>query len=65
MTKGTGQAVLDLLIKEGILSLRDTMYFLDPKRLGTQTGATYAECMARQFGPKTIAFVKRALEVGG
>lgn len=61
MTKGTGKAVLDQMVEEKILSLSGNMYFLDPARLGAQTGATYADCAARRFGAKTIEFIKRAL----
>jgi hypothetical protein len=61
MTKGTGQAILDLMVADDILSLQGSMYYLDPDRLGAQTGATYADCMARQFRHETIAFVERAL----
>lgn len=64
MTKGTGQVVLDLMLAEGILSLRGPMYFLDPDRLGAQTGATYVDCMARRFDAKAVAFAQRALEAG-
>ncbi|HEV2677174.1 MAG TPA: hypothetical protein VGV37_21785 [Aliidongia sp.] len=62
MTKGTGQAVLDLLKQEGILTLMsDEMYELDPDGLGSKTGATYADCMTWQFNPETEAFLTRAL----
>jgi hypothetical protein len=62
MTKGAGQAVLNHLIDEHILSLKAPMYFLDPVRLGEAAGATYADCMARRFQPKTIEFVRKAIE---
>lgn len=61
MTKGSGKAVLGLLVAEHILSLSGTMYFLDPTRLGEQTGATYLDCMSRRFNKKTIEFVSRVL----
>jgi hypothetical protein len=62
MTKGAGQAVLDLLKARGIIYPVKSMYYLDPDKLGSETGATYAECMARQFKPKTASFVNEALE---
>ncbi len=61
MTKGTGQAVLDLLKAEGIITLVGSMYFLDADKLGATAGATYADCAARQFGQQTMAFLGRAL----
>jgi hypothetical protein len=38
MTKGAGQAVLNLMVADRILSLQGPMYFLDPDRLATQGG---------------------------
>lgn len=61
MTKGAGAAVLKLMLSEQILSLNGSMYFLDPDRLGKLTGASYADCMTRQFNAATIDFIKRSL----
>lgn len=61
MTKEAGQAILDAMLKEGILSLEGSMYFLDPDKLMANTGANYFDCMARRFGPQAIAFTVRAL----
>ena len=61
MTKGAGQAVLNLLKARKIIYPVKSMYYLDPDKLGAETGATYAECMARQFKAKTAAFVDEAL----
>jgi len=63
MTKGTGQAVLDLLVAERIvhLSLVDAMYYLNPDVLGSKANATYKDCMEHQFNDETIAFIRRAL----
>jgi hypothetical protein len=62
MTKGTGRAVLDLLVAERILTLGGTHYFLDPVRLAEVAGTNYRDCVLRRFGPATIAFVQRAIE---
>lgn len=62
MTKGTGQAVLDLMIADGIVSRVQARYHLDTGRLAELTETTYADCMAYRFGPKAISFVQRALE---
>ena len=61
MTKGTGQAVLDEMLKTGIVSRDQTRYNLDAGRLGELTETTYRECMTYQFGPKAVAFVHEAL----
>jgi hypothetical protein len=61
MTKGSGQAVLDLLLSDGILSVAGNMYVLDPDRLAARAGTTYTDCMARRFSDKAIEFVRRAL----
>lgn len=62
MTKGTGQAVLDLMIADGIVSRVQARYHLDTGRLAELIGTTYADCMAYRFGPRAISFVQRALE---
>lgn len=62
MTKGTGQAVLDLMVEEGILNRSQTRYFLNIDRLSELTGSTYVDCAMRRFSDKAIAFVRKALE---
>ncbi|WP_162800691.1 hypothetical protein [Acidibrevibacterium fodinaquatile] len=62
MTKGSGRAVLDLLLSEHVLSIAGSMYVLDPDRLAEQVGTNYTDCMARRFSEKTIDFVRRALQ---
>jgi hypothetical protein len=61
MTKGSGQAVLELLLQEGILSIAGNMYVLDPDRLAANAGTNYVDCTARRFSETTIDFVRRAL----
>ena len=65
MTKGTGQAVLDALLHERILTRDEVRYYLNSDRLGEVTQTTYAGCMAHQFGPEAIAFLTRALDASG
>lgn len=62
MTKGTGAQVLDALVEHEIITLDGSMYYLDPTRLGQAAGATYAQVVARQFTPKTVDFVRAAIE---
>ena len=61
MTKGSGQAVLELLVDEGILSLDGNMYVLDPEQLAARAGTNYTDAMARRFNDKTVDFVRQAL----
>ncbi len=61
MTKGTGRAVLDHMVSQGILSLDGTMYFLDPNALSDKVGISYKDCMARDFSDKAVDFVREAL----
>ena len=62
MTKGAGQAILDLMIKTEVLDRDESWYFLDPNRLADLTGTTYQDCMARNFGDTAVSFVLKALE---
>lgn len=61
MTKGSGRAVLDLLVGSGILRRDGSMFRMDSALLGSLAGATYADCVARNFSPRTIKFVSEAL----
>ena len=61
MTKGTGRAVLSLMLETGIVYQYQGWYFLNADRLGEVTGTNYGDCMTFQFGPKTIEFVRKAL----
>ncbi len=62
MTKGSGKAVLYILLSEGILSIAGSMYVLDPDKLAACAGTNYTDCMARRFSDQTIEFVRRALQ---
>ena len=61
MTKGTGQTVLELMLKTGIVTRDQARYYLHTGLLGDLADTTYGDCMTYQFGPKAIAFVQRAL----
>ena len=62
MTKGSGKAILNLLLSEEILSISGNMYVLDPDKLATHVGTNYTDCMTRRFSERTIQFVQRALQ---
>ena len=61
MTKGTGRAVLDVMLNVGIVTRDQARYYLNTGLLGELTGATYADCMAYRFELKATAFVQEAL----
>ncbi|MDQ2079038.1 hypothetical protein RA307_02510 [Xanthobacteraceae bacterium Astr-EGSB] len=61
MTKGTGQAVLNKLIADGIITPTGPMYFLNPDLLGKLAGASYASVMSREFSKEAIKYVTEAI----
>ena len=61
MTKGTGQAVLNAMLRARIVIQDQGWYFLNTDLLGELTGTTYGDCMTFQFGPKAIEFIQKAL----
>jgi len=61
MTKGTGRAVLDHMLRAGVLSLDGSMYTLYPEKLAEKAGVSYVMCMRREYPEKAIHFVQGAL----
>lgn len=61
MTKGSGRAVLNHMVKSGVLSLDGSMYTLHPGMLADKAGVSYGMCMAREFPDLAIKFVQEAL----
>ena len=61
MIKGSGKAVLDLMVTEGIVAREGSMYILRTDRLSELTGATYVDFTAYRFKQETIEFVQKAL----
>ena len=62
MIKGTGEIVLNLLLREKIVSLEHPRYFLDPAQLAEVVGTTYSDCVARRFGQKSVDFIQAAFD---
>ena len=62
MIKGSGERILNLLVKDHVLSLEGAMYFLDPDQLSSQLNLSYVKATANDFDQKAIEFVKRALQ---
>ncbi|SDG38045.1 hypothetical protein [Roseospirillum parvum] len=65
MTKGVGQSVLDSLVENGVLYLEGPMYFLDPGVLTDKVGASYHDCVRRQYSRKTVDFIRSILNGTG
>jgi len=58
ITKGSlGVAIRERLMKDGILSLEGTRYFLDPAKLGALVGTTYLDLRLKNFSQKTRDYV--------
>lgn len=62
MTKGVGQVVLDALVRNGVLTLDRSMYYLDPDALKNQVGSSYHDCVRKQYSPQTIDFIRTILD---
>ncbi len=61
MTKGLGQAVLELMLQTDILNYSDSMYYLNPDILATHTGLSYIDFMECRYSPEAIEFVRQAI----
>jgi hypothetical protein len=61
MTKGPGRAVLDHMLKVGVVTLDGEMYTLHPQELASQADATYLACVSRKYSERTLQFVKAAI----
>lgn len=66
MTKGDlGVALRKRLIADGVLSLEEEMYFLDPQALGTVVGASYQDLNQRRFNEKVRRYVATIIAGNG
>lgn len=61
-TKGVGRLIRDQLVAEGILTVKEPMYHLDPDRLADATGLNFHDVRATKVHPATVEFIGRALE---
>ena len=61
MVKGTGQAVLDLMVESRILSRDQARYSLSTDRLSALTLMTYSDFLTRNFTPQARRYVAQAL----
>ncbi len=61
MTKGAGRAILDHMLRCGVVSTDGSMYTLHPSALAENAGLSYGMCMSRNFPDKAVQFVQDAL----
>lgn len=61
MTKGVGQAILDHMLRRGVVSTDGSMYTLHTNALAENTEVSYGMCMSRDFSDKAVQFVQDAL----
>lgn len=58
ITKGAlGDAIRQQMLNDGILSLEDNIYFLDPDALGRTVGASYQDLKLKRFNDKVRQYV--------
>ncbi|WP_447774493.1 hypothetical protein [Pseudomonas chlororaphis] len=59
MLKGkAGRALLEKLISDKVLSLEDSMYYLDANILGSKAGASFLDVNLKNYSPETIQYVQ-------
>ncbi|MBB3035262.1 hypothetical protein [Alteriqipengyuania lutimaris] len=61
MTKGTGKAILERLVHDGIISIDGAMYVLHPDVLGDRTNSTYSEIYRKTFSKESVEYISNAL----
>lgn len=62
MTKGeVGNALREKLVKDGVLSLKGNMYYLDPKALGAQVGLSFLDAKLKRYGSQVRRYVQNLL----
>lgn len=60
MLKGpVGSAVLDKLLRDGVIRLEGAMYYLDPDKLGTVVGTSFLEVKMKNYANKTKQYVQQ------
>lgn len=56
-----GRALLDKLIKDGVISSESHMYYLEPNILGSVAGASFLEVNTKNYSKETLSYVARAI----
>lgn len=62
MLRGTdGRTLLMKLIEDGVISAESHMYYLDPNKLGSVTGASFLSVNTKNYSENTVAYIKQAI----
>lgn len=60
MLKGAvGRALLDKLLRDGVVRLNGPMYYLEPDALGSKVGASFLEIKLKMYSLKTREYVQQ------
>lgn len=63
MTKGPlGVALRERLVTDKVLSLEETMYFLEPDLLGSKVGASFQDLKLKNYPPQSRAYLQEILD---
>ncbi|MEQ9773546.1 hypothetical protein ABRQ03_22200, partial [Pectobacterium jejuense] len=56
-----GRALLDKLISDGVISAESHMYYLEPNKLGSVTGASFLDVNKKNYSADTMQYIKQAI----
>lgn len=57
-----GRTLLAKLIVDGVISAESHMYYLEPNKLGSITGASFLDVNKKNYSGKTIDYIKNAID---
>jgi hypothetical protein len=58
-----GRALLDKLIDDGVISAESHMYYLEPNKLGSVTGASFLDVNKKNYSVDTVQYIKEAINL--
>ncbi|QPI42797.1 MULTISPECIES: hypothetical protein [Pectobacterium] len=56
-----GRALLAKLISDGVISAESHMYYLEPNKLGSVTGASFLDVNKKNYSADTMQYIKQAI----
>ncbi|MEQ9743588.1 hypothetical protein ABRQ05_04670 [Pectobacterium actinidiae] len=56
-----GRALLSKLISDGVISAESHMYYLEPNKLGSVTGASFLDVNKKNYSADTMQYIKQAI----
>ncbi|MGP6469569.1 hypothetical protein [Rahnella aceris] len=57
-----GRALLAKLIDDGVISAESHMYYLDPNKLGSVTGASFLNVNKKNYSENTVKYIEQAIK---